>query len=146
MKIASEIALQASPDRIWNTLLDFTAYPEWNRVVKAVRGRAEPDSLLEIDFQFYGEKAAGKTARVTGLIPPKYLSWTWNHSLGAWFLAAEHVFRIRQKEDGRVVFHQEMYYTGLSIRFGRKAAQQMVRMTLEKFNDDLKDRVEAGSG
>lgn len=146
MKIASEVALQASPDRIWTTLLDFPSYPEWNRVVKSVQGKSDPDALLDIEFQFYGGTAEKKTARVTGLIPPKYLSWTWQHSLGAWFLAAEHVFRIRQKEDGKVIFHQEMYYTGLSIRFGRRAAQQMVRMTLEKFNDDLKERVEAGSG
>jgi len=142
MKIASEVVISATPDRIWNTLVDFAAYPAWNRVVKSVLGKAEADGALALELRFYGKSPEKKSAKVTGLIPPKYLSWAWSHPIGSWFLAAEHVFRIREKEDGRIVFHQEMYYTGLGIRFGRRSAEHTLKMTLDKINDDLKARVE----
>lgn len=141
MKIASEIALSSPREKIWNTLADFAAYPEWNRVVKAVRGQVETDGIVELDLQFYGKNPERKSAKVTGMMPPKYLSWAWTHPFGSWFLAAEHVFRIREKEDGRIIFHQEIYYTGLSIRFGRGSTEHTLKRTLDKLNDDIKDRL-----
>ena len=143
MKIATEVAVQASSDKIWNTLIDFDAYPEWNRVLKAVRGPLTPDSILDVDLQWYGKPAAAKMpCVVTGLIPPKYLSWVWKHKFGSWFLAFEHVFRIKERENGKVIFFQELYYTGMGLKFRRRDIEHMVRLSLDKLNDDLKHRVE----
>ncbi len=147
MKIATEVALQASPDKIWNTLTDFAAYPEWNRFLKAVRGQAAPDAALEMDLQYYGKSVEKKSGIVTGYIPPKYFSWIWNHKFGAWFLSCEHVFRIKQREDGKVLFYQEVYYTGLGLRFRRRDVEHMVKLSIDKLNDDLIHRLsEDGSG
>lgn len=142
MKIATEVAVLATTDKIWNTLLDFASYPEWNRVLKAVRGQAAPDATLEVDLQYYGKSVEKKTVTVTGFIPPKYFSWTWTHSLGAWFISAEHVYRVKELESGKVIFYQEIYYTGLGLRFRRREVEQMLRLSVDKLNDDLKHRVE----
>ena len=143
MKIATEVAVQASPDKIWSTLIDFAAYPEWNRFLKSVRGLASPDTAIEVEIQFYGKPKAERSAcTVTGFIPPKYLSWTWKHGLGAWFLAFEHVFRVQQRESGKVIFFQELYCTGLGLRFRRRDMEHMIKLSLEKLNDDLKHRLE----
>jgi hypothetical protein len=146
MKIATEVALQASPEKIWQTLIDFASYPEWNRFLKAVRGQAAPDAMLEVDLQYYGKPVEKKSGQVTGYIPPKYLSWIWNHKFGAWFLSAEHVFRIKETENGKVIFHQEMYYTGLGLKFRRRDVEHMVRLSLDKLNDDLKFRLAEDGG
>ncbi|HKP97093.1 MAG TPA: SRPBCC domain-containing protein [Fibrobacteria bacterium] len=143
MKIATEVALQASPDRIWKTLTDFAAYPEWNRFLKSVRGQAAADAALEVDLQFYGKSSPEKMAcTVTGFIPPKYLSWVWKHKLGAWFLSFEHVFRVKERENGKVIFFQELYCTGLGLKFRRRDVEHRMRLSLDKLNDDLKHRVE----
>ncbi|MDB5050063.1 MAG: hypothetical protein JWO30_3134 [Fibrobacteres bacterium] len=143
MKIATEVAVQASPDRIWQTLIDFAAYPEWNRLLKAVRGQAAPDAAIELDLQFYGKPSAEKkSCTITGFIPPKYMSWVWNHKFGSWFLSFEHVFRVKERENGKVIFFQEMYYTGLGLKFRRRDVEHMVKLSLNKLNDDLKHRVE----
>lgn len=142
MKIATEVAVQASPDAIWNALIDFAAYPEWNRFLKSVRGQAAADAVLEVDLQFYGKPVEKKTGTVTGFIAPKYFSWAWKHKFGAWFLAAEHVFRIKTTDSGKVIFFQEMYYTGLGLKFRRREIEHMIKLSLEKLNDDLKTRVE----
>lgn len=146
MKVATEIMLQAPPDKIWNILIDFPAYPEWNRFLKAVRGQAAPDAPLEVDLQFYGKRMEKKTGKVTGLMAPKYFSWVWNHSFGSWFLSSEHVFRLKDKEDGRTVFFQEIYLTGLGLKFRRRDMEHMAKLSLGKLNDDLKERVEGSTG
>ncbi len=142
MKVATEILLQAPPEKIWKILVDFSAYPEWNRFLKAVRGNVVPDAQIEIDLQYYGKKVEKKTGTVTALIAPKYFSWTWNHAFGAWFLASEHVLRLKDKEDGRSVFFQEYYITGLGLKFRRRDMEHTARLSMDKLNDDLKDRVE----
>jgi hypothetical protein len=141
MKIATEIALQASPDAIWKILTDFGAYPEWNRILKAVRGQPAPDAPLEVDLKYHGQPEQKKSGVVTGYIAPKYFSWIWIHKLGAWFISVEHVFRLKEKEDGRTIFFQEVYYTGLGLKFRRKDVEYYVRLSLDKINDDLKDRL-----
>lgn len=141
MKIATEVALQASPDAIWNILTDFAAYPEWNRVFTAVRGQAAADAALEVDLKYYGRDKQKKTGQVTGFIVPKYFSWMWIHSLGAWFTSVEHVFRLKEKDDGRTIFYQDVYYTGLGLKFRRREVEHYVRLSLDKVNDDLKDRL-----
>jgi hypothetical protein len=142
MKIATETAVNASPDTIWKTLTGFAAYPEWNRVLKSVQGEAAPDAALQVQIQFYGQNVSKLSGKVTGFIPPKYFSWSWSHALGAWFLATEHVFRLKERDDGSVIFFQEMYYTGLGLKFRRSSIEHMARLTLDKLNDDLKSRVE----
>lgn len=141
MKIASEIALPVAPEPIWAILTDFAAYPEWNRVLKAVRGNAAADASLEVDLQYYGQPMSKRAGSVTGFIAPKYFSWIWNHKLGTWFTSVEHVFRLKDKGDGRTIFFQEVYYTGLGIRFRRRDVEHTVRLSLDKLNEDLKDRL-----
>ncbi|MEO7425187.1 MAG: hypothetical protein ABI036_08365 [Fibrobacteria bacterium] len=143
MKIATEVAIQASQDKIWNTLIDFAAYPECNRFLKSVRGQAAADSSLEVDLQWYGKPGVErKSCTLTGFIAPKYLSWVWNHKFGAWFLSFEHVFRVQQRDNGKVIFFQELYYTGLGLKFRRRDVEHMVKLSLGKLNDDLKHRLE----
>lgn len=141
MKIATEIALPVPPDAIWKILTDFSAYPEWNRVLKAVRGQVASEASLEVDLQYYGQSLQKKAGRVTGFVVPKYFSWIWHHKLGAWFTSVEHVFRLKEKDGGRTIFHQEVYYTGLGLKFRRRDVEHYVRLSLDKLNDDLKHRL-----
>jgi hypothetical protein len=145
MKVATEIAILAAPEKIWDTLLDFSAYPDWNRFIKAVRGQAAPDARLEMDMHYHGEVLRKLTGKVTGFMAPKYLSWAWSHAWGSWWMAAEHVFRIKQNESGKVIYFQETYYTGLGLRFRRRDIEHRARLSMEKMSEDLKERCEAAA-
>jgi uncharacterized protein YndB with AHSA1/START domain len=142
MKVATEILIQAPPEKIWSVIIDFPAYPEWNRFLKAVRGQPAPDSQIEVDVHYYGKNVEKKTGIVTGFNPPKYFSWVWKHSWGAWFLSSEHVLRLKEKEGGRAIFFQEIYLTGLGLKFRRRDMEHMAKLSMGKLNDDLKFRIE----
>ncbi len=159
MKVATEILIEATPEKIWNILMDFEKYPDWNRYFKAVRGKIAIDVLekknlygnlndthfgtLEIDLQFSGKSIQKKIGEVTGYIAPKYFSWVWKHAWGNWFLSCEHVFRLKEKEGGRAIFFNESYMTGLGMRFRRRDMEHMLRYSMYKMNEDLKERAEA---
>lgn len=146
MKVATEILIQAPPQKIWETLSNFSQYPEWNRLVKSVSGNVAQDAAIALTLHFYGKNPEKKIAMVTGFSAPKYLSWSWKHSFGNWFLASEHVFRLKDKEDGRSIFFQEFYITGLGLKFRRRDMEQMIKLSLRKLNDDLQGRIEGPGG
>jgi hypothetical protein len=86
---------------------------------------------------------------VTAIAPPKYFSWVWDHPWGNWWLSAERVFRIRQRDDGKVFFFHETYFTGFSmvkvlgfLDFRRDAMEQKVKLSMIRMNEALKERVE----
>lgn len=41
-QLESEVDVQASPERVWEVLTDFTAYPAWNPFIVQAGGRAAP--------------------------------------------------------------------------------------------------------
>jgi hypothetical protein len=158
MKVDTEIQIAAPADRIWKILTDFSAYGDWNPFIKGVRGQPAPDATLEFDLAYAKEYGSTKVirvteaAKVTGMMAPRYFSWVWNHGFGSWWLSAEHVFRLKERDDGRVFFFHEVFYTGLSmvkllgfLDFRREAVERKARLSMMKMNEALKERVEASA-
>ena len=49
--IATEIEIDADPDRVWEVFSDFDAYPTWNPVIKSVKGDTAVGSKLEVRIE-----------------------------------------------------------------------------------------------
>ena len=47
-QIRTEVEIESSPDRIWQVLTDFAAFPGWNPFIKSVTGDLEPGGHLVI--------------------------------------------------------------------------------------------------
>lgn len=150
-----DIAIQATPEKIWSIISDFGAYPTWNPYIKAVRGQVAPEARIEMDMLYQTEYntekgvSATESVDVTAYVAPKYFSWVWTHARGGWWLSSERVFRIKARDDGKCVFFHEAYFTGLSLAklfgildFRRDAMQKKVKLSMLKMNDALKARAE----
>jgi hypothetical protein len=140
MKITCDIALETTPEAIWAILSDVAAYSEWNPMIKAIVGSPAPLGTVQVTIFYPGEGTTQSMAEVTGWMPPKYFSFSFRKG-PAWWYQEEHVFRIRQREDGKVVFHNETYATGLSLRFGRKDAAHRMRHAMDRMNEELKEKL-----
>ena len=53
----TEIIIAASPAKIWDILMDFEAYPQWNPFLKSIHGKAEAGAKLEVTIQSSDTKA-----------------------------------------------------------------------------------------
>jgi len=64
-EIRTEIEIEASAERIWQTLTDFAAFPEWNPFIRRASGEVKTGARLEVYIQPSG--ARGMTFRPTVL-------------------------------------------------------------------------------
>jgi len=141
MKVTSDAVFTVPAEKVWEALADFGAYPEWNPLVKSMEGNPEPQGSVQVTIAYPGADLLQGRAEVTGWVPPKYFSFTLRKG-PAWWYQEEHIFRLKTRDDGKVVFYNEVYATGLSLRFGRKASSHRIRHSLDRMNEELKIRVE----
>ncbi len=50
-EISSDIVIAASAIKVWQAVVDFSRYPEWNPLIPKIKGRARIDSELEMHFR-----------------------------------------------------------------------------------------------
>jgi uncharacterized protein YndB with AHSA1/START domain len=43
-QLRAQVDIQASPERVWEVLTDFAAYPEWNPFIVQASGAVAPGS------------------------------------------------------------------------------------------------------
>ena len=73
--ISAEVEVGAPPERVWEVLTDFAAYPEWNPFMFSVAGAAEAGGHLRIEMQRRGGMVLRFGARVLVSDPPRELTW-----------------------------------------------------------------------
>lgn len=90
----TEVWLQASPARVYDVLVDFARWPEWNPSVCSLRGRPEVGARLTLGL----EVAPGRTLKVrpviTRLGPEFGLEWRGGAPGMPWLLDVHHAFQI----------------------------------------------------
>jgi hypothetical protein len=139
-ELLSEIEIAAPPERVWEVLTDFDAYPEWNPFMRSVLGSGETGSRVTVRIEPPG--ARGMTFKPTILTaePQRELRW-----LGRLFVPGlfdgEHRLAIEPLDDGRSRFVQSERFTGLLVGLFAKTLAATQR-GFEQMNLALKRRVE----
>jgi hypothetical protein len=74
-ELHSEIEIAASPERVWDILADFAAYPRWNPFIRHISGELEVGERLEVRLE--PPDSRGMTLRPTVLSaePHRQLRW-----------------------------------------------------------------------
>jgi hypothetical protein len=142
MKVSSDIQLDAAPEAVWAVLTDFAAYTEWNPLIKAASGIPAPQGQIDVTIAYLGSDLLKGSAEVTGWVPSKYFSFTIRKG-PSWWYQEEHIFRIKERENGKLTFYNEIYATGLSLRFGRKDASHRMRYAVDQMNEALQERLKS---
>ncbi len=102
--IESTIEIDAPPERVWEELIDFEEYVEWNPFIPRASGEARVGHRLTIKIEPPGAREFTFTPKVTVVEEPRRLAW-----LGR--VGFPHLF------DGRHSFHLEPLADGERTRF-----------------------------
>lgn len=139
--IHTEIEINASPEKIWDILTDFTAFPTWNPFVKDISGPLVVGQRLHVAIQPQGSKGMSFAPTVLQVTPNKELRW-----LGRLFLPGifdgEHIFRIEALGANRVRFIQEEQFQGLLVSLFAKNLDEGSGAGFGAMNQALKARAE----
>ena len=143
-RLHSETAIQASPERVWEVLTDFRAYPEWNPFIPRITGALEAGSRLDVQLQPPGGRGVRMRPTVQAAEPPRELRWLGHLGIPGLF-DGEHRFRIEAAGTDRVRFIQEERFTGLLAPLVLRFVERGTRQGFEAMNQALKARAEQPS-
>jgi hypothetical protein len=139
-KIARTVEIDAPDDRVWDVLVDFAAYPEWNPFVTSVAGAPIVGSRLKIRLRPAGRRGMTFRPRVLAATPRRELRWL-GRALIPGLFDGEHSFVIEPTGPSSCRLVQGETFRGLLVGlFGSGLAA-----TAEGFNQmnqALKDRAE----
>jgi hypothetical protein len=111
-ELESEVKVQASPERVWEVLTDFAAYPDWNPFIVQAGGRAAPGSRLELRMRLPGRRPTTFRPQVLEAEPARRLRWL-GHLLVPGLFDGEHRFTIEPAGPGRARVTQRETFRGL---------------------------------
>ena len=141
-EITTEIEIDASPERVWAVLTDFSAYPEWNPFVRTVEGQTVVGTRLKAYVK--ASKGLGMTIKPTVLVadPNRELRWLGRTLLPGVF-DGEHYFTIEALGSDRVRFTQGERFRGALVwLMGAIGVIKNARGGFVDLNQALKDRAE----
>jgi hypothetical protein len=139
--LASQIDIDASPERVWQVLTDLSRYPEWNPFVVRAEGEIEVGGRLTLRMQPEGGRAVTLRPIVTEAVDGSRLRWRGRFGLPGIF-DAEHEFRVEALAGGRSRLAQNERFRGLLVPAMSRSLDRHTLPAFKAMNAALKRRVE----
>jgi hypothetical protein len=140
-ELRTEIEIGAPPERVWQVLTDFGAYPEWNPFIRAIEGDPVVGSRLKVRIKPPDAREMTFKPTMRAVEPARELRW-----LGRLFVPGlfdgEHRLAVEPVDGGRSRFVQSERFDGLLVGlFGKTLAA--TERGFAQMNESLKRRAEA---
>lgn len=137
----TEIEIDASADRVWAILSDFTSYPQWNPFIRSMVGAPQHGARLQLIIQPSGGKVMRFSPVVLAVEPRRELRWLGRLVFPGVF-DGEHRFVIAPLGEAKVRFEQSERFSGLLVSLFRASLDRDTRRGFEEMNRALKARAE----
>src|SRR5918996_6194888 len=113
-ELRTEIEIGAAPERVWQVLTDFDAYPGWNPFIRSIEGETVVGSRLKVRIEPPGARGMTFKPTVRAVEPARELRW-----LGRLFVPGlfdgEHRLTVEPVDGGRSRFLQSERFDGLLV-------------------------------
>jgi hypothetical protein len=140
-QLRTQITIDATPERVWQVLTDFDAYPQWNPFMTQVSGTPARGERLTIHMQPEGGRAMTFRPTVREAVPQRQLRWL-GHLLVPGIFDGEHSFTIEPQDGGGVRLVQQEDFRGVLVPLLAKSLDRRTLPAFERMNQALKQRAE----
>ncbi|MEL6533856.1 MAG: SRPBCC domain-containing protein [Bacteroidota bacterium] len=142
-QIETSINIQATPSEVWNILMDFEKYGQWNPLIKKVEGTGELGSRLRNTLRLEGQKPQVFTPTVKVHTPNQEFRWLGRFILPRLF-DGEHYFKLKALPNGGTRLVHGEIFRGILVNPIMKKIGKATQQGFVAMNDALKQRVEQG--
>jgi hypothetical protein len=138
--LQTEIIINATPEKVWNILMDFAKYPEWNPFVKEITGSQQVGGQLNVTLN-NGKGTSVFTPTVVSNETANVFEWLGSIPLG--LFKGQHRFAIEKINDTQVKFIHSEQFSGLLAGIIMSQIGETTRNGFIAMNKALKERAEA---
>ena len=139
-ELRTEIEVAAPPERLWQVLTDFDAYPDWNPFIRSIEGAAQVGSRLAVRIEPPGAREMTFKPTVQAVEPARELRWLGRLLMPGLF-DGEHRLAIEPLDGERSRFVQSERFSGLLVGLFAKTLAATER-GFREMNAALKRRAE----
>jgi hypothetical protein len=140
-QLRTQVDVDATPERVWQVLTDFAAYPQWNPFIVRAEGDARRGERLTLRMQPVGGRAITFRPTVLEAAPGRRLRWLGRLLVNGIF-DGEHSFTIEPLGEGRVRLVQQEDFRGLLVPLMARSLDRRTLPAFELLNQALKRRAE----
>lgn len=142
-ELSTGIEIDAPAAVVWDILMDFERYAEWNPFIKRIQGESHEGAGLEVDLlQTEGGKPMRMRPTVITCESGREFAWLGRLVIPKIF-DGEHHFTIDPLGDDRVRFRQWERFAGVLLPFVGGMLENKTRPAFERMNRALKERAES---
>ena len=143
-KLHTEIEIDASAERVWEALTDFSSMGKWNPFIRSLEGEAKVGERLKARVTPPGGRSMTFKATVLKADAGKELRWL-GRTLIPGLLDGEEYFLIEAMDGDRIRFvHGELLMGILVPILGLLGVLKSTQAGFEEMNRALKERAESG--
>ncbi len=140
-RIDSEVQIDASPEEVWNVLMDFKAYADWNPFIIFNGGLAEPGERLDLRLKQPSGKSFSIIPFVTEFVENEKFEWLGSMCVTGIF-DGRHTFELEEHDGGTLLKQYETFRGLLAFPMGWIGTYKKMMNGFESMNEALKKRVE----
>ena len=143
-ELNTNIEIDAPAERVWQVLIDFSRYGQWNPFIRSIVGEAQQGQTLEVFIQPPGGNGMTFRPVIRVLQPGRELHWAGRLLLPGIFDGV-HQFQLEPLGENRTRFVHREVFSGLLVPFLWNSLDQQTRQGFEDMNQALKHQVEQRS-
>lgn len=136
-EIRTEIQIEATADKVWEVLTDFSRYPEWNPFMKYLKGKPLEGTKIEVKMVPPGSKGMIFKPKVLKFQRCKEFRWL-GHTVMPGLFDGEHIFEIKSISNDTTLLIQRENFYGILVPLLKNALDKSTKAGFEAMNRELK--------
>lgn len=141
-EIRKNIEINATPDKVWQTIIDFPNYAKWNTQLAFLGGNVKPNGSLHLKLSVEGTSPYEFKPKISHWEENKKFAWLAITGIPKVF-DGEHFFELKPLENGKTLLINREEYRGiLSILMKNLPMMKDAPAGFEKMNIELKNFIE----
>jgi hypothetical protein len=140
--VERSIEIEASPAVVWEVLMDFEAYPDWNPYAVGIEGIAEPGEVISLTIvQGNWDEPRTVKPKLVSVESQKKLAWH-GTTMMTGLLETDHYFELTELGAGRTRLRQVEEFRGWIARTMNDENRRHTGASFEAMNEALAKRAE----
>lgn len=139
----TDIAIQATPEQVWEVLTDFGAMPTWSSSLQRIEGKLSDGASVVVTFTIFG--MTFELDHTLIYVQGERYGWA-DPVAGYDGVTDHHLYIVGETDGNRTLFIQQDTYTGTSDAATARQLAEATAPVYTAFNRELRAEVEARFG